>query len=450
MRAKRAPAPLLPRVFRPTPGVAVFWPFISFNLLLGLYFIERWLIRPRVAGLLGRDETRNFGVPDAFVLAYFALLCATYGGRHSIIKVFKFFGPMLAMYFSGGWIAIFVSAGLDNSEFARAFWASGQIAFCFFILGPVLLDAVERVGFYRAFLSYAAWIGIAGVISVTDKLGLTSFGNLDYYRLENALLGVNGFYVVGLLVPLLLFILLRSIGRKQLIFSLFIASILVFSHIGLALAGVRTGLILTALGWVVGIWICVQFGEIRKISITGYVIALILLAGLIGFLGGTDTGREMFSLDIFSRRAEVTQGLFADDDRLFVYRMAWSDLINGGTWLFGKGINQWVVLYPGTEVVHNVFLMAWWESGLVGLAGWLLLYARPYVLLSFSSAARSGTRNNRGMAWGASFCIMGAAIGGLAYPIGYSRGDWIWFILAVTPVLLSYDIRDSEAHHSSL
>lgn len=450
MRVKREPARLLPGVFRPTTGAAVFWPLLSVNVLLGLYFIERWLIRPRIAGLLGRDETRNFGVPDAYVLAYFALLCVVYAGRHTIIRVFKFFGPMLAMYFAGGWIAIFVSAGLDKSEFARAFWASGQIAFCFFILGPVLLDAVERVGFYRAFLSYAAWIGIAGVISVTDKLGLTSFGNLAYYRLENALLGVNGFYVVGLLVPLLLFILLRSIGRKQFMFSLFIASILVFSHIGLALAGVRTGLILTVLGWAVGIWICVQFGEIRKISITSYMIALILLTGLIGLLGGTDAGREMFSLDIFSRRAEVSQGLFADDDRFFVYNMAWSDLLNGGTWLLGKGINQWVVLYPGTEVVHNVFLMAWWESGLVGLLGWVLLYARPYALLSFNFAAHAEERIYRGMAWGASFCILGAAIGGLAYPIGYSRSDWIWFILATTPVLLTYTRRDSGDHHSSL
>ena len=426
------------------------WPVISLNLLLGLYFVERWLFRPRIAGLLGRDETRNFGVPDAYVLLYFALLCVTYWGRHAIGRTLRFFAPMLALYFIGGWVTIFVAAGGNESDFSRAFWASGQIAFCFFVLGPVLLDAVERVGFYRAFLSYAAWIGIAGAISVTDKLGLTSFGNLAYYRLENALLGVNGFYVVGLLVPLLLFILLRSIGRKQFLFASFVAAILVFSHIGLALAGVRTGLILAVLGWIVGIWICVQFGDISRINLTSYIGALVLLVVVLGLLAGTDMGRELLSFDIFFKRAEVTQGLFADDDRFYVYNLAWSDLLNSGTWLLGKGINQWVVLYPGTEVVHNVFLMAWWESGLVGLAGWLLLYARPYVLLSFSSAARTGTRNNRGMAWGASFCIMGAAIGGLAYPIGYSRSDWIGFIIAVMPVLLSYNSRDSEAHHSRL
>lgn len=439
-----------PGGFRPPRRSALIWPILSLNLILGLYFVERWLLRPRIAGLLGRDETRNFGVPDAYVLLYFSLLCVTYFGRYAIVRTLRLFGPMIALYFVGGWIAIFVAAGGIASDFTRAFWASGQIAFCFFVLGPVLLDAVERVGFLRSFLSYAAWIGIAGAISVTDKLGLTSFGNLAYFRLENALLGVNGFYVVGLLVPLLLLTLLRAIARKQLILATFVAAILVFSHIGLALAGVRTGLILAVLGWLIGIWICVRFGEIGRINLTSYIGALAMLVAVLGLLAGTDTGRELVSLDIFFKRAEVAQGLFADDDRFYVYKLALSDLMASGTWLLGKGINQWVVIHPGTEVVHNVFLMSWWEGGLAGLAAWLLLYARPYVLLSYSFAVRTGTRHSRGLAWGASFCILGGAIGGLAYPIGYSRSDWIWFILAAMPMLVSYHSRNCEYHHSSL
>jgi hypothetical protein len=440
----------LSRAFGRTKAASLLWPSISLNVLLGLYFVERWLLRPRVADLIGQEGSRNFGVPDVYVLIYFSVLCLSSWGRSSIVRTFKFFSPMLALYVVGGSLAVFFNAGLANADFLRSFWASGQICFCFLVLGPVLLDATERIGFSRAFLSYAIWIGIAGILSVTDRLGVTNLGNQEYYRLENVLLGVNGFYVVGLLVPILLFLLARSLGRNQYLFAGFIVAILLFSHLGLALAGVRTGLILAGLGWSAGIWLCLRYGELHKVKVSSYLVAALFVAACVGFVVGTSAGREMFSLDVFIKRAEVTHGMFADDDRFSIYNLAWSNLIRDGAWLLGNGVNQWVIVHPNTEVVHNVFLLAWWEAGLLGLAGWTLVYLRPFVLLHVSAIKRGGTSANQGMTWGAGFCIIGTAIGGLAYPIGYSRSDWLWFIIAVTPVLLNRNLRDTSNHHINL
>jgi hypothetical protein len=440
----------LSRAFGRNSTASLLWPTISLNVILGLYFVERWLLRPRVAELFGRDESRNFGVPDVYVLVYFSALFLSSWGRASIVRTLRFFSPMLALYGVGGSLTVFFDAGLANADYLRSFWAFGHIFFCFLVLGPVLLDATERIGFSRAFLCYAAWIGIAGILSVTDRIGVTNLGNQEFYRLENVLLGVNGFYVVGLLVPILLFLLTRALGRNQYLFAGFIVAILLFSHLGLALAGVRTGLILAGLGWSTGIWVCLRYGELHRVKASGYFVAALFAAALAGFVVGTSAGREMVSLDVFIMRAEATQGMFADDDRFFVYNLAWSDLIHKGAWLLGNGVNQWVIVHTNTEVVHNVFLLAWWEGGLLGLAGWVLMYLRPYVLLSFSALERGGTSANRGMTWGAGFCIIGTAIGGLAYPIGYSRGDWLWFIIAVTPVLLHRNVRDTSTRHIDL
>lgn len=425
---------------------ALFWPLASLNVLLGLYFVERWLLRPRVLEWIGAESSRNFGVPDLYVLAYFLLLFLSPGGKDAILRVVKFFGPMLLLYLAGGWGSTFVGAGMGSPDFPRSFWASAQISFCFLILGPVLLNASERTGFRRAVLSYATWIGIGGLLSVTDRLGVTNLGNQEYYRLENVLLGVNGFYVVGLLVPLLLYLLTQAIGRGQSPLAALIVAILVFSHLGLALAGVRTGLILAGFGWTVGMWVCVRYGEWRRIKVPGYIVGVGLVAIAAGLLVGTAAGREIFSFEIFLKRSEVVQGLFADDDRLFVYNLAWSDIIYNGAWLIGNGVNQWVIVHPNIEVIHNVFLLAWWEGGLLGFAGWALIYIRPAAGLFFGALGRGGTTPDRGLIWGAGFCIAGTAIGGLAYPIGYSRSDWLWFIVAVSPVLLHRVPRTSQGH----
>ncbi|MDD3179538.1 MAG: hypothetical protein PHQ04_04220 [Opitutaceae bacterium] len=425
------------------------WSTLTLHLLLALYFLERWLIRPKVAGLLGQADTVNFGVPDIFVLILFSRLFSTLAGRQIIVVVLKFFTLPLLLYFVGGFLALFLNFGGGAVSFSKAFWASGQLAFSFFVLGPVLVDLTGKIGFANCFLNYAAWIGLAGFLSITDRVGITNFGSLEYFRQENVILGVNGFYIVGPLTPYYLFSLIDALNRKYYIKALIVGVLGVLGFIGLAYAGVRSGLAIAVGGGAFGAWICLRYSGGKTIAFGGAIIGLTITGALIAFVFYLGSSEYPLISESFINRAASTQGLFYDDDRLGLFKLGLNEIRENG-WVIGRGINQWVMVNSNEEPIHNVYIQAWWESGLLGLLGWILLYLKTVLMLLNKVLFKEREPEYNGYIYCAVFGLLSLAIAGMVYPVGYSRADWILFLLAATPLMFESRKDDVFFYHSNI
>ncbi|MEI6392094.1 MAG: hypothetical protein WCT12_13425 [Verrucomicrobiota bacterium] len=421
----------------PTHKVLSLRTVVILNLIIGLYISERWLIRPQVAAFLGVSDTRNIGIPDIVVLLTFFAVSSLKDGWRLTGAVTRWFRFPLACYILGGWL---VTLGLPGNtmEVDGAFWASGQLVFCFFVLGPVLAFLVERLGLFISLLSFSSWVGLAGALSLTDRLGLTSFAIHEYHRMENPLLGVNGFYLVGLLVPFMILSVFRSIDNNRHWLAAFIIVLTLLSQIGLFLAGVRTGLIISLCGCLIGVLLTLYF---LGMGVDKWVSGLLMVGITVSF-AALILSREGDVLGLatsYQMRAEAGEELLQDSGRLETFQSAWSQL-SGGAWLTGNGINQWAVVNPDDEV-HNVLLMAWWEGGILGLVGWSYLYLSSIIKLSKTALVQESV-GQKGVLWTSVFILGGSLAAGMVYPIGYSRSDWVLFLIASAPIYCASRVQE--------
>ena len=136
-------------------------------------------------------------------------------------------------------------------------------------------------------------------------------------------------------------------------------------------------------------------------------------------------------VSILSRLYDISDDGFSSitvQTRLDTYAAAWEVIKNNP--LFGVGLGPDVGSTKTGYVVHNIFLLNWFETGLLGLLGISLIFA------SIAFVAYRGIKDPRhkqerilGMALFSSYIAF--IVLGIAQPIYYKRFGWISGVLLV-------------------
>jgi len=371
---------------------------------------------------------RNIGIADiCFVVSLLILLLSPHVGG-------EFLGATLRHPVVGGfalliclWLSeLTLESFRGNPNVDKSIWAILQLGFVFLIVAPLTFYHARDAWRERTlWITHAAMIAFCGLTSFTDFLHLTSFSSLSYYREYNVFLGVNGFYVFGLVSLFLVHWILEALPNWQ---SFLYMGLWGFGFLGMALAGVRTGMGLTALSLGMALWLYKSELLARAGRALG---AIVLIATLL--VGGVFLAFNY--LPVFRAREVVAHGdLWADQDRIDMAHAAWSDITNRPSML-GGGLAQFSVVHSefnGTTV-HNLYLQQLWESGLAGGAVWLFTLGAMVgvVFRKYRAAARLPGFKPRAHEWCCMFALLGWMIAEMVYPLGYSRSDWVIPLLAI-------------------
>jgi O-antigen ligase len=130
-------------------------------------------------------------------------------------------------------------------------------------------------------------------------------------------------------------------------------------------------------------------------------------------------------ISILDRLTEVAeQKLYYETSasRLEVYRLAWSSIIKNP--LVGVGTGPFAGITETGDAVHNVILLNWYESGIFGLIG-IMLILILLLLIGVYLIRISKSENERLLSLSLFASYVAFLVIGMAQPIYYKRFGWI-------------------------
>lgn len=406
---------------------------VSFLLLVAAFFMM--YLDPLVL-----FTEKNIHVSDLFIiLSWICCIFVPTDGARLLWNIRK--GPVtlpFVVFTSGAIFSIVTRYLSDSIVLEKSMLALLQLVFVFFVLAPLIF--LHSQSFSRLVILWRIhWIMIAfaGVLSLSDHLGYTTLTEQSYYRHVNPFLGVNGFWVFGLVSPFLIHYALHCFSLMRISSCIAYTTLWCLGFVGIMLAGVRTGLYLTIMSIIWVIWFYRPWNSFRSRP-KRFSNGLITLFLVILVFGGSFVFKETDT--VFKVRSEAEAG---SSENTLALRL---DLVNMAfeepSWpslLLGIGLNQFVELHStANDTIHNHYLQALYETGLLGLIGLSGVYFGIFrqVRKRYRNALLMGGKEEA-LFWNSSlFVVVGVVAAGMIYPIGFSRFDWVFFLLAAGPVAL--------------
>lgn len=310
-----------------------------------------------------------FTLSDALFCIAGILLLA---GRGIVVRPLQDWSALWLLGLAGLLLGFFIGS-VVNGDPLRWIIVAGQYGFAFALLPALLLR--ER----RRSLILAVMALIAGVAA------MELFGTIVYYatdasheqarhfgfefitgaqRLGAFMADANwNAAMIAMTTPFVLY--LARIGQLRLPVAFAILGI--FGS-GLLLSGSFTGFASTAVGALA--FLLLDWGR-RSI---GMLIGIVALASAMTATGIALPATFQNRVATALVQGDISQaGTFAG--RMELVREAWN--IVGDTTLVGLGVDQYRVVSIDRAPVHNIYLLAWAEGGLLSLFGWLLMMLVP-------------------------------------------------------------------------
>lgn len=310
-----------------------------------------------------------FTFSDALFCVATLLLLA---GRGIAIRPLQGWWALWMFGLSGLLLGFFIGS-VVNGDPLRWVIVAAQYSFAFALLPALLLR--ER----RRSLVFAAMALVAGVAA------MEAFGSAVYHatgasyesakrfgfefitgahRLGAFMADANwNAAMIAMTTPFVLY--LARIGRIHTIVAFAVLGILCS---GLLLSGSFTGFASTAIGALA--FLLLDWGK-RSI---GMLLGIAALAGVMLATGVALPTAFQNRVAVALQEGDISQaGTFAG--RMELVQEAWG--IVGDTTVVGLGVDQYRVVSVDRAPVHNIYLLAWAEGGLLALIGWLLMMFVP-------------------------------------------------------------------------
>jgi len=282
---------------------------------------------------------------------------------------------------------------------------------------------------------------LAGLVSVLAYYGFVSWGDKTYYRYVNPLLGVNGFWLFGLVSAFLLHRALNGVVRGKVGTVLGYGLLWGLGFAGAVLSGNRGGMVLLVLSvfWVMWYYrpLRVRRGLLRVRA--RHLVVYVALLGLLAVGWGME---EKFGVLRVRTQEEGIAEASTVSKRIWIAEIALAELPARVIW--GAGLNQFQIVHPESpDTIHNYYLQVLYETGAIGLTMfvWLLLRLLGRAYLFGVVARGSGDEVLIGHANASLFAVLGAMVAGLIYPIPFTRFEWLIVLLASLPAPRRCDWR---------
>jgi hypothetical protein len=380
-----------------------------------------------------RISARNFLFSDLFLLLSVFVLVLDRCGRSAFLTE-AFRSPItvpIGIFLASALFGVTVHATDPGINPVSTFLAIAQLIFVFLVMGPLIfVHARNETHLRRLWTVQILMIALAGSLSLTDAMGLTHFTDQpDFWREINPLLGVNGFWLFGMVSGLILMRTIRARGGRR----LWYAALWTVGFAGVVLGGVRGGLVLTA-GSI--FWVGRRF--LRDVLRPRFSVAAVKRLGLatvVLLFATLMAGILIIQLPVFQTRVDLEE-VSTISRRLDAITIAIPEIPHYIS--AGSGLNQFLNLHPEAgDLVHNIILQALFETGLVGALAFTAMFFAAY---RNTTRWRRRTADPRDPAredqWDAStYATIGAFVAGIVYPIGFTRFDWFIFLIAVGPFL---------------
>lgn len=332
-------------------------------------------------------------------------------------------------------------------EFASA----AQLVFSFVLLGPLVLAHKNDIRDAKKLWLVHLWlIPFAGLLSLTDFFGLTNLGEQIGERHFNVILDsnfVNGFWLFGLVSP---FLLQKMFPFRRT--TLVYAALWLSACCGSVLAGTRTAVVIVALSVVFIAWLNLR-SNLRNMRVLA--ASILFLAVTIG--GGfamldafpVISGRFQQTKDFYEAgQDDYSASLRRDQMQIVFHDLASTPL----AWL-GSGLKEYRFIHPEDEIeaIHNMYLQELYETGLVGLIAFMLIFLASMIKSGRCYRAAATARDSDGTKYWACclFAFFAYLLMGLVYPTGYYRHFWLFLFLA-TPSSREYLNLKTAAFGSAL
>ena len=329
--------------------------------------------------------------------------------------------------------------------------SAAQLVFTFVLLGPLVLAHKNDLSDAKKLWLVHLWlIPFAGLLSLTDFVGLTNLGEQVGERHYNVILDsnfVNGFWLFGLASPFLL--------QKMFPFrltTLFYAALWLFACCGTMLAGTRTAVVIVALSVVFVAWLNLDSILNDKRVLAGFLLFLAVTIG--GGLRMFDafpviSGRFQQTKDFFEAGQDDYSASLRQDQLQIVFHDLESKPL---TWL-GSGLKQYRLIHPedAIEAIHNMYLQELYEAGLGGLIAFTLIFVASMLKSGRCYRAAAAARDSEARKYWACclFAVFAYLLMGFVYPTGYYRHFWLFLFLA-TPSSFEYlKLREAAFESSS-
>lgn len=172
------------------------------------------------------------------------------------------------------------------------------------------------------------------------------------------------------------------------------------------------------------IWIAISRSYLKN-TLSVFMIALLLF-------GAIYIQCNYQNINVISRLYDINeQGfyLYTIESRLETYSAAWN--VIKAKPLIGVGLGPDVGLTKTGYMVHNIFLLNWYESGLLGLIG-MIIFITSIILLSFKGIKNPKNKEEETIGAALFSSFIGFMIIGLAQPIYYERYGWISAALLIS------------------
>jgi O-antigen ligase len=312
-----------------------------------------------------------------------------------------------------------------------------QLGFILLVLCPTILaNKREYSDTQKLWLVPMCLIPFAGILSITDVLGLTTLGDQFGDRHYNVILPANGF---ALFTAVSAFLLQKMFPFR--LATILYATLWVLACAGTILSGTKAAIAVVAFSVMFVLWINRHDIVARKRYLASAVLLLALTLG--GGMGVFSAMPELFGrfqrmADFFETGADDYSASLRQDQLKVVIR----DLSTKPVLWLGIGLKQSRVLHPDDDIesIHNMYLQQLYESGLLGLIAFASIFAlcigRAY--RCYRHARRIGDRkvaNYWACCW---FALAAYLLIGFVYPLGYDRQFWILLLLA-TPSYAEYN-----------
>ncbi|WP_343517628.1 O-antigen ligase family protein [Sphingomonas sp.] len=310
-----------------------------------------------------------FTFSDALFCLAAVLLLA---GRGIAIRPLQGWWALWMLGLSGLLLGFFIGS-VVNGDALRWIIVAAQYSFAFALL-PALMLRERRSSLVAAALALVAGVTAMELFgSVVYHATGASYGAAKRFgfefitgahRLGAFMADANwNAAMIAMTTPFVLY--LARIGRLNMIVAFAALGILCS---GLLLSGSFTGFTSTAIGIVA--FLILDWGK-RSI---GMLFGIIALASAMLATGVALPTAFQNRVAIALEAGDISRaGTFAG--RMELVEEAWG--IVGDTTFVGLGVDQYRVVSGDRAPVHNIYLLAWAEGGLLSLIGWLLMMLVP-------------------------------------------------------------------------
>jgi O-antigen ligase len=352
-------------------------------------------------------------------------------------------------------IALVSGLNANSDKMFNVYTTAAQFLFIAFVFTPLVLIEVESAKKKsQIFFTIQILIGISGLLSIFEKLGITNIGQNHYSRIVNPMVGTNGFYIAGLINLFGVDLLINGSRDVKLNKKILVFIAVVASSLGIVLSQSRASVVLAVLMVIVflllnqvaskpGVYmIKPAFNPKRFIFLLPTAIFFVI--GWLAF--------QYLDIDI-SRFGGESDGnrLLKDEDRSGLMGSAISAILKFDN-LTGVGFGAGLITTDNmaAQNVHNVYVQLVYENGILGLVAvaFLLGFAARNIWVTIR-AIRIGcspmencgeeTIKNRRINITSLWIVLGTILVVFnVYPIGYNRMDWLLFIVALAPLSKQY------------